>query len=1224
MATCKNHGPPVIKVLPENQTFHLTEFHLALDTASCLASNGKPTKVLLPQNQICVAQPVNLSGGVSIEGGSLLFEKDAVVTVHGKGGSFSNTKLTSLGEKSVVVTQNSKLTLSDCSFYVSVGKGATTVSSIYVKGTLSVEGCMFNCWIFRCRNEAAKIVVLNSTLVLTDFGEPGFNSIFQVENQGHLVLRQVKAKLDSDSQLDFEDITEFADKNLIGSLASLNNAKLTITDSELSAPQNLCFRAAGSGSTVDVSHTKMTDIAVGVFLTNSAIGSIKHSTIVGATCCGVIVRNSAKASLNEMSISAAGLVAEIPATRRAMGLRIAGGKATNCTKTVIKQFSGYAIVCQGVSSRLTFEGVSVSNFSKGGIYVTEDGGVAGNDFKVEAAGRGLQLMKTKSVCTVTDISISGGHLGILIMDAENCTIKNGKCDNLRDKAVHIVDSTAHLEQLTINHIGTKAVGLCLSYGNSSDHSVLLSDCKIQHCSQGVSLKQTSKCFNEGKEQQKKSTVVTTRNTMGARCVLQNCAFVQCEIGFSAHATKTILKGCSFIMNKRHSIFLSNMTLNTDARLFEVRWPNYVEPYMDTENALSNNMPLLRTSTGEKAFYGSADFEPAMFLSVLSRRIHQARRLFESAEKNGEMKARVIMKSVSHMLVLIPTLSDLLVNRELLYHPGQGMFAATFKIHKNRSVPRNTLLTLEALLASWKGLTRISHFDSALDALNAAFEHRQVTEDVYDKVVAPLEEMRRICYINSKYNRRRNYLLSTAKEKPLKTWYFLEMDDDVKFRNEILHQLVDNDETNRTVNATAFHGSWIAQWAGNLLRANFSVSNIPESSSLRRLWADMLLDDCRPLTLIYGYIEVEDKYDSDMDLLIKSEALGYNTQACPYVLNILTFREAVIMAASMFDGQGALLGFFRRLAQKSSNLESLFTALSNVRESLLQRNLKSRIVLAVTAQYFWPDATKKPEFYRRKSPGYETCPLCLVQKLQPWNQITLQSCNKKHRFCRECLRDSVSTPYLHLWGKCPGVTLSGEGCSALATRSEMELAGIDSETIYNILRTRIVSKLSNISGWNPCGMPDCVGGNTKVLNGRIFCLLCETSTSQKGTPEDQLLNIRLLQGLFESTVFRGEGILRECYWCAAPYEKGDGCATMKCFRCLQKFNFSWGPDRLDEEYEDEGVGAQRYVPNLPGRLWQLGVFKDSNGVPLKLGKNLSEEETNEVLRRAQSVIKQLSD
>ena len=218
---------------------------------------------------------------------------------------------------------------------------------------------------------------------------------------------------------------------------------------------------------------------------------------------------------------------------------------------------------------------------------------------------------------------------------------------------------------------------------------------------------------------------------------------------------------------------------------------------------------------------------------------------------------------------------------------------------------------------------------------------------------------------------------------------------------------------------------------------------------------------------------------------------------------------------------------------------------------------------------------------------------------------------------------MSAPYSHLWGKCPGVTLGNVGCPALATRSEMELAGIDSDTIYNILRTRITAKLSTINGWNPCGMPDCVGGNTETHNGMIFCLLCETVTTQKGTSEDQLLNIRLLQGLFQSTVFRGEKLLRECYWCAAPYEKGDGCATMKCFRCLQKFNFTWGPETLEEEYEDEGVGVQRYVPKLPGRLCKLGVFKDTNGVPLKLGKTLTEEECREVLHRAESIIKELS-
>ena len=35
-----NRGPPVITVLPKNQVFHVTEVHLALESAAQLASKG--------------------------------------------------------------------------------------------------------------------------------------------------------------------------------------------------------------------------------------------------------------------------------------------------------------------------------------------------------------------------------------------------------------------------------------------------------------------------------------------------------------------------------------------------------------------------------------------------------------------------------------------------------------------------------------------------------------------------------------------------------------------------------------------------------------------------------------------------------------------------------------------------------------------------------------------------------------------------------------------------------------------------------------------------------------------------------------------------------------------------------------------------------------------------------------------------------------------------------
>ena len=438
--------------------------------------------MVLPKNQIRLGYLVVLSGGVVIEGGYLLFEKNAIVSVQGTGGSFSNTKLTSLGGASIVIDQEVELTLKDCSFDVPSTTGIPTVPLLCAIGTLSVQARVFNGWNFRCNNEFGKIVITRSKATSTENRKTGVVTVFQIENHGNLELWEVEVLLNSTIQREFEDITELNRKDTIASLVSVYNAQLTITNSKLSAPQSLCLRAVGASSVVAISHTKMADVGVGVFLGDGAKCSVTDLTITESIWSGIFVGSSAEMSLNKTKIGGLEHVKATSKTQTAVGLRIAGSAVMKGIKLEIQRFSGFAVVCQGSGSRLLFEDFSVSNCGRGRVSIMKDGEVKGKCLKIkETPGPSLQFRETKTVCQVTNVITSGSDVGVLIVNTDNCTIRNLKCTNMKDKGVHVIDSSVHLEELFVFDVGTKGVGIFVSFLKSTGQTVILSDCKILGC-----------------------------------------------------------------------------------------------------------------------------------------------------------------------------------------------------------------------------------------------------------------------------------------------------------------------------------------------------------------------------------------------------------------------------------------------------------------------------------------------------------------------------------------------------------------------------------------------------------------------------------------------------------------------------------------------------------------------------------------------------------------------
>jgi len=209
---------------------------------------------------------------------------------------------------------------------------------------------------------------------------------------------------------------------------------------------------------------------------------------------------------------------------------------------------------------------------------------------------------------------------------------------------------------------------------------------------------------------------------------------------------------------------------------------------------------------------------------------------------------------------------------------------------------------------------------------------------------------------------------------------------------------------------------------------------------------------------------------------------------------------------------------------------------------------------------------------------------------------------------------------------------------MATRRDLELAGVEKHKILNILTKYVTdgfqfcasseySEQTKAEGaeesrqWFSCNIPGCVGGKYDVKGRYFTCTLCNTIVSLDGDrSNDPAIEKKLLAGLDSSSAVRGEGVYRECYHCAVIFEKGDACSSMTCSNCKNSFNLTFGPAKLDEHrFESDGIDQQRYVPIVEGRLWKLGVYSG-----FKKGQNLTKEESNAIVKKAREVLHKYDD
>ena len=73
--------------------------------------------------------------------------------------------------------------------------------------------------------------------------------------------------------------------------------------------------------------------------------------------------------------------------------------------------------------------------------------------------------------------------------------------------------------------------------------------------------------------------------------------------------------------------------------------------------------------------------------------------------------------------------------------------------------------------------------------------------------------------------------------------------------------------------------------------------------------------------------------------------------------------------------------------------------------------------------------------------------------------------------------------------------------------------------------------------------------------------------------------------------------------------------MRCGSCQQEFNLTFGPEKLNQHFfEEGGIGGQRYVPKAAGHLWKLGLFQG-----LDRGQVMSDIQAKAVYAKAKALL-----
>ena len=973
----------------------------------------------------------------------------------------------------------------------------------------------------------------------------------------------------------------------------------------LSASEGRAVKARAKTNT-DITNASIANSSVGVSVEEGAHMKINSSKFKNIAVVAMYVEDRASLDVVESQVVGNGTSVEEGGVKfDAVIVKKAG--AISMKKTEISQVSGRAVIVDGEGSKVWFEELTLSECGDRCILVTGGGRVTGKSGKIQTSqGIGLHLNDQGSYAELQEIELTGGNTGVLLKQGAAGDFEKLFIRDTKKKGIDVSDATASFTKCNVFSPGTLAVSI------RKGATVNLNSCNLR------------------KADEAGLRIIGAASTVN----IVNCGFLQNEVGIHADAAKTNVDGCTFVESQRKTIEIQNMRLMKSTRegnlnkeaAIKLRWCNYIEPRLQGED-ICNDMELLNAVTLESAFYGAFDYEYRMYCQTLMERMRQARKFDESDEPGNDVLAVTIMNSVRHIYKLIPEVKKLLLVM-LADIPRLGMFCFMFKMGEDRE----GLYTIEELVGSWNNLPRTITYDEALASLDMAFKKKVVTEDVFDEQRDKVEEWQRANFVGSKYNRRRDYLLATAQTDPLRCWFFLNKEQDGRLRTEVLKFLVAPTKMEESVDNQKehhFHGSWVGQWAvsklGNRFLSREGMPNRDKNKKLFKAWCNALLDKRRPRDVTRAYSNVNNKDEEDRLLLWEAYKMIDDRETDSNIQMLFPgkgFTDICGHAANLFSGEGVLPGFFRRQIKGESDPEKVLDFLSN----LPFKEGRKQVVIATLAHHYLPDDMREPKINDQgnKSENYDSCPICFVQKLFPWNELKLKNCKHDHRFCLDCVKDSMSMG-TNLWGVCPGELEGGQSCNAEATRRDMELCGIEKQKIFNILEKAVTTRLTSIEGWQSCDVPGCIGGRSNIKNKKFYrCRLCSNMVTLDGGESDPTIEIKLLQGLDVSEAKRGNGVYRECYHCASSYEKGNACSTLSCPVCKKVFSMSYGSDKITHRFDETGIQAQHYVPKKEGTLWRLGVFKDKKGRPLKLGELLNDAQVQEVLRRAKLKLREYLD
>ena len=946
---------------------------------------------------------------------------------------------------------------------------------------------------------------------------------------------------------------------------------------------------AGRQTEIAIHNCEIKNSEIGLWLLSEANVKLEGSHFSKIKRVGICVESSSRLRVLNTSIEGNGETGTISSIVEC-GISVSSKSKATLVGTKVQGFNGAGIHATDFESKLEFSRLNIAQCAGPCVTVLDGAKIEGTyGTWTNAEFPSLLVQGNKTFASLTRVSLQSQSIGVSVKNRAKLDFTSSTVKDCKGNGIEVVAATVNATSSKFHSISEHGVSL----GKGSTLSA-------ENCT-------FKKCMDTGINVGHSSAILS----------LRACSFVNNKVGVSTGAGECSLLSCIFRGNTEFGLQLEeNQKLQN--RSLEALWCSFLQETSDGKHC--NNIGFLNGNSRGLHLFG--EYENELFGNILFERLQTAFSLHNSDDRKQSELAQHCLHSVAATASLRKGTHEKLVNR-LANFPAVGVFSAPY-----RTAQFFQLFPLVDVVKSWRDIEHPDLLDEALGALDTALESNKLSVSAYcDLYEAAAEDCdKRFPERSIQYSD--THLLASAKVYPLRAW-FLSLSARKSTVREEAFKLLTDPYVYRSPGAL-----WVAHWMPDVWGEKFDDMYPKEGNSeFLMMWYDAMLDkgdatkvlevfrernhfnwtECmnKALQLVaYEALSVQNTIEAEAELkCFEKDANGFVP-----VLSV-DFEEW---------SRGPLPGFIRRHVESASDVEDVFKFLLPIAH--LDKLRHRDFILASVAHFFFPDSRVGP-----KDADNEmrlSCPICYAHRLPLWKSFSLQNCESGHRHCFECLIRSTSTAGQSMLGVCPGP------CDTSVTRSDMELRGMCQEDVNRILRIMVSGRLNNIKGWQNCTVPGCLYGASKnpLVNGK--CVMCQDFSdviadsieAEAGPteldPSTRAIHIRLLQGVqAQINNEKGTGLFRECYHCAAVYEKGDACVLVTCSNCQNPaFHMSYYRpwDFGDREY---GLESQRYAPKVKGILWKLGIFKRTNGKRLKLGKLLTQDQSDEVVRRANEVLKE---